>query len=329
MKLLVLGGTKFLGRMTVEDALARGHEVTLFNRGETNPELFAEAEKLRGDRDGDLAALEGRSWDAVVDPSGFVPHVVRASAELLADAVGHYVFVSSISVYAEQSGLNTEDSAVGEIGDWPVDELVLGEGGGNYGPLKALCEEVVAEVFPGRSSTVRAGLLVGAHDPTGRFTYWPHRVARGGEVLAPGPPERKVQFVDVRDVAGWMLDLADRRVAGTFNAMHPGRPWGELLETAREVAGSDASFTWVSDAFLAEHDVGEWMELPMWLRDPEWVGMHMADVSRAIEAGLSFRPLEETVRETLELAEPTGEAGLSPEREAELLSAWAAGARGG
>ena len=329
MKLLVLGGTKFLGRATVEGALARGHEVTLFNRGETNPELFAEAEKLRGDRDGDLAALEGRSWDAVVDPSGFVPHVVRASAELLADAVGHYVFVSSISVYAEQSGLNTEDSAVGEIGDWPVDELVLGEGGGNYGPLKALCEEVVAEVFPGRSSTVRAGLLVGAHDPTGRFTYWPHRVARGGEVLAPGPPERKVQFVDVRDVAGWMLDLAERRVAGTFNATHPGRPWGELLETAREVAGSDASFTWVADAFLAEHDVGEWMELPMWLRDPEWVGMHMADVSRAIEAGLSFRPLEETVRETLELAEPTGEAGLSPEREAELLSAWAAGARGG
>ena len=328
MKLLVLGGTKFLGRAIVEDALARGHEVTLFNRGETNPDLFAEAEKLRGDSDGDLAALEGRSWDAIVDPSAYVPHVVRASAELLADAVEHYVFVSSISVYAEQSGLNTEESPLGEIGDWPVDELVLGEGGGNYGPLKALCEEVVAEVFPGRSSNVRAGLLVGAHDPTGRFTYWPHRVSRGGEVLAPGPPERKVQFVDVRDVARWMLDLAERRGAGTFNATHPGRPWGELLETAREVSRSDASFTWVPDAFLAEHDVGEWMELPMWLRDPEWVGMHMADVSRAIAAGLSFRPLEETVREAVELAEPTEEAGLSPEREAELLSAWVAGARG-
>ena len=322
MKLLMLGGTKFLGRATVEEALARGHEVTLFNRGKTSPELFLEVERLRGDRAGDLSALEGRTWDTVVDPSGFVPHVVRASAELLVDAVGHYVFVSSISVYAEQSGRNTEKSPVGEIGDWPVDKLVVGDGGGNYGPLKALCEAVVAEVFPDGHSSIRAGLLVGAHDPTGRFTYWPHRVARGGEVLAPAPPERKVQFVDVRDLAGWMLDLAERRVAGTFNATHPGRPWGELLEIAREVAGSDATFTWVPDAFLAEHDVGEWVELPLWLRDPEWVGMHKADVLPAIEAGLSFRPLDETVRETLELAEPTDEAGLPPEREAELLSAW-------
>jgi 2'-hydroxyisoflavone reductase len=326
MKLLVLGGTKFLGRAMVEDALARGHEVTLFNRGETNPELFAETERLRGDRDGNLAALEGGSWDAVVDPSGFVPHVVRASAELLADAVEHYVFVSSISVYAEQSGLNTEESPVAEIGDWPADELV-DDDGGNYGPLKALCEQVVADVFPDRHSNIRAGLLVGAHDPTGRFTYWPHRVARGGEVLTPAPPERKVQFVDVRDLAGWMLDLAEERVAGTFNATHPGRSWGDVLETSREVASSDASFTWVPDSFLAEHDVGEWMELPLWLHDPDWVGMHMADVSRATEAGLSFRPLAETVRETLERAEPTDEAGLSPAREAELLSAWAAGAR--
>ncbi len=300
--------------------------MTLFNRGATDPELFPEAERLRGDRERDLGALGGRSWDAVVDPSGFVPHVVRASAELLADASEHYVFVSSISVYAEHSGPSTEESPVGKIGDWPDDELVMDEPPGNYGPLKALCEAVVADVFPGRHSNIRAGLLVGAHDPTGRFTYWPHRVARGGEVLAPGPPERTVQFVDVRDLAGWMIDLAERRVAGTFNATHPGQQWRELLETAREVTGSDASFTWVPDRFLAEHDVGEWMELPLWLRDPEWVGMHLADVSRATEAGLSFRPLEETIRETLELAEPKDEAGFSPEREAELLSAWAAGA---
>ncbi len=321
MKILLLGGTKFLGRAAVDAALERGHEITLFNRGETNPELFPDIEKLRGDREGDLGGLEGRSWNAVVDPSGYVPHVVRASAELLVDAVEHYVFVSSISVYAEQSGRNTEESPVGEIGDWPVDELVDDGGDGNYGPLKALCEDVVAEVFPGRHAHIRAGLIVGASDPTGRFTYWLHRVARGGEVLAPAPPERNVQFVDVRDLARWMLDLAERRVAGTFNATHPGRPWGELLETAREVSGSDASFTWVPDAFLTEHGVGEWMELPMWLCDPEWVGMHMADVFPAIEAGLSFRPLEATIRETLELAEPTDEAGLSPEREAELLSA--------
>jgi 2'-hydroxyisoflavone reductase len=328
MKLLVLGGTKFLGRATVEDALARGHEVTLFNRGETNPELFPEIEKLRGDRDGDLSALADRTWDAVVDPSGFVPHVVRASADLLADAVQHYVFVSSISVYGDHSGANAEDSPLAELGHLPADELVRDEDGpGNYGALKALCEREVAEVFGDRHASVRAGLIVGPYDPTGRFTYWPHRVARGGEVLAPAPPERKVQFVDVRDLARWMLDLGEERVGGTFNATHPGLPWGEMLTTCREVAGSDARFIWVPDDFLAEHGVGEWIELPMWLCDPEWVGGHMADVSRALDAGLSFRPLDETIRETLELAEPTGEAGLSPEREAELLSAWAAGAR--
>jgi 2'-hydroxyisoflavone reductase len=215
MKLLILGGTKFLGRATVEDALARGHEVTLFNRGETNPELFAEAEQLRGDREGDLAALEGRSWDAVIDPSGYVPRVVRESAELLADAVEQYVFVSSISVYAGQSGRNTEESPVGEIGDWPVDELVDDDGEGNYGPLKALCEDVVAEVFPGRHSNIRAGLLVGAHDPTGRFTYWPHRVARDGEVLAPGAQGP----VRGRPRSG-RLDARPRRAAGR---RHPQR----------------------------------------------------------------------------------------------------------
>jgi 2'-hydroxyisoflavone reductase len=325
MDLLVLGGTKFLGRAVVEDALARGHEVTLFNRGETNPQLFPEAEKLRGDRERDLSALEGRTWDAVIDPSGYVPHVVRASAELLADAVEHYLFVSSVSAYADKSGRNTEDSPLEELGAYPADRLVRDEDAGNYGALKALCEGVVAEVFPERHTNVRPGLIVGAHDPTGRFTYWPHRVARGGEVLAPAPPERQVQFVDVRDVAAWMIDLAQRRVPGTFNVTHPGRAWKDVLETAREVSGSDASFTWVPDEFLVEHEVGEWMELPLWLQDPEWIGLHMADVTKAEAAGLTFRPLEETIRETLALAEPTADAGLAPEREAELLRAWGAG----
>lgn len=225
MKLLMLGGTKFLGRATVEEALARGHEVTLFNRGETNPELFPEVEKLRGDREGDLSALEGRTWDTVVDPSGFVPHVVRTSAELLADAVQHYVFVSSVSVYDKHSGVNTENSPLGDLGDWPVDELIRGEDGpGNYGPLKALCEREVAEVFGDRYSSVRAGLIVGAHDPTGRFTYWPHRIARGGEVLAPAPPERNVQFVDARDLAGWMLDLGEGRAAAPSTPRTRGEP---------------------------------------------------------------------------------------------------------
>ncbi|MGH2921820.1 MAG: SDR family oxidoreductase [Gaiellaceae bacterium] len=323
MRLLVIGGTNFLGRATVQEALRRGHELTLFNRGQTNPDLFPEVERLRGDRERDLSALAGRSWDTVIDPSGYVPHVVRSSAERLANVVEHYLFVSSISAYADPSGPNTEDSPLAELGDFPADRLIREEDGpGNYGPLKVLCESVVAEVFPKRYANVRPGLIVGAHDPTGRFTYWPHRVARGGEVLAPAPPERQIQFVDVRDLAAWLVDVAERRLAGTFNATHPGRPWGELLDTVREVSGSDASFTWVPDEFLAEHEVGEWMELPLWLRDPDWLGMHMADVTRALDRGLTFRPLAETISETLELAEPTAEAGLAAEREAELLTAW-------
>jgi 2'-hydroxyisoflavone reductase len=316
--MLVLGGTKFLGRAAVEAALARGHEVTLFNRGLTNAELFPEAEKLHGDRSGDLAVLRGGEWDAVLDPSGFVPGLVRASAELLSAAAGHYLFVSSISVYASLAGPNDEDSPLAE-GEMPDDRLL--EDYSNYGPLKALCEAAVAAAFGERHAIVRPGLIVGAHDPTGRFTYWPHRVARGGDVLAPAPPERIVQFVDVRDVGPWLVDLSERGAAGAYNATHPGRTWGEVLDTCREVTGSDATFTWVPDSFLAEREVGEWMELPMWIHSADEAGIHAADVSRAQAAGLTFRPLEETVRDTLELAQPTDDAGLKPEREAELLAA--------
>ncbi len=319
MRLLVLGGTKFLGRAAVEEALARGHEVTLFNRGETNPKLFPEAEKLRGDRAVDLGELRGRTWDVVLDPSGFVPRIVRASAELLAEVAEHYLFISSISVYASLAAVNDEDSPLAQLGDMPDDRML--EDYSNYGPLKALCEQAVAEAFGERHAVVRPGLIVGAHDQTGRFTYWPHRVARGGEVLAPAPPERKVQFVDVRDLGSWLVDLLERRASGTYNATHPGRAWGELLETCREVAGSDATFTWIPDSFLVEREVGEWMELPMWIQSPDEAGIHQADVSRAMAAGLTFRPLEETVRDTLELARTTDDAGLSPERETELLAA--------
>ncbi|HSB38477.1 MAG TPA: SDR family oxidoreductase [Gaiellaceae bacterium] len=319
MRLLVLGGTKFLGRAAVEAALARGHEVTLFNRGETNPELFPEAEKLRGDRTADLGALEGRDWDAVIDPSGYIPAVVRASAEALVDHAGHYLFVSSISAYASLAGPNEESSPLAELGDMPGDRML--EDYSNYGPLKVLCERAVAETFGDRQAIVRPGLIVGAHDQTGRFTYWPHRVARGGEVLAPAPPDRAVQFIDVRDLGPWLVDLSERQAGGTYNATHPGRSWGELLETCREVADSDATFRWVPDAFLVEHDVGEWMELPMWVQSSDEAGIHEADVSRALAAGLTFRPLEQTVRDTLDLAGTTPEAGLTAEREVELLAA--------
>ena len=319
MRLLVLGGTKFLGRAAVETALARGHEVTLFNRGETNPELFPEAEKLRGDRTQDLEVLSGREWDAVLDPSGFIPSVVRASAEALADSASHYLFVSSVSAYASLAEPTDEESPVAELGDLPDDRLT--EDYSNYGPLKALSEQAVAEVFGEQQATVRPGLIVGANDPTGRFTYWPHRVARGGRVLAPAPPEAQVQFIDAKDLGSWLVDLSERQAGGVYNATHPGRSWREVLETCREVSGSDASFEWVPAELLKEHEVGEWMELPLWIADPDAAAMHEVDVSRAVAVGLTFRPLEETVRDTLEHAAGIDGVGLTPEREAELLAA--------
>jgi 2'-hydroxyisoflavone reductase len=237
---------------------------------------------------------------------------VRASAELLRDS-GRYVFVSSVSVYADFSAGPTEGSPTAALGDAPADELAADYS--NYGALKALCEEEAERVFGARALVVRPGLIVGPHDPTGRFTYWARRLARGGEVLAPGPPERRVQFVDVRDLAAWMLDAAERGLGGTFNATNEGVPWGELL--------AGAGVTWVDDGFLREHEVGEWLELPLWLGDPAWAGMHATDVSRAVAAGLRFRPLAETIEGAATAPAVTG-VGLAPEREAELLAAWRA-----
>ncbi|HUK95062.1 MAG TPA: NAD-dependent epimerase/dehydratase family protein [Gaiellaceae bacterium] len=323
MRLLVLGGTKFLGRAVVDAALARGDEVTLFNRGQTSPELFPEVEKLRGDRDGDLAALERREWDAVIDPSGFVPRIVRDSAELLRGSVGHYLFVSTGSVYADPSPGFDETAPTAELTE-PDSEDVLA----HYGALKAACERVVAEVFPDAHTNVRAGLIVGPHDPTGRFTYWPLRVAAGGEMLAPAPPERQIQFIDVRDLAAWMVEACDRGHVGTYNATCECRSFGELL-----AACGDVEPVWVPDEFLVEHEVEPFSELPLWLPG-EAAAFLQGDVSKAVGAGLRFRPLDATVRDTLAWAQEAGEqlvtdrglrqgrAGLDPAKEAELLAAW-------
>ena len=317
MKLLLLGGPRFLGRAIADAAVAAGHELAFFNRGQTNPELYPEVEKLRGDRTGDLGLLEGREWDAVIDTSGYIPGVVRRSAEALARSA-RYCFVSSISVYADFSVPVDEESPLAQLGEHPADEIT----NESYGPLKALCEEAVRETFGGRALVVRPGLIVGPHDPTGRFTYWPHRFARGGEVLAPAPPDRPTQFVDVRDLAAWIVDLCQRDVGGTFNATHPGFAWSELLETCRAVAETDSTITWVSDEFLLEHAVGEWMELPLWIADPALAAADRVEVRRALGEGLGFRPLADTVRGALDAASTTDAAGLTSEREAELLAAW-------
>ena len=317
MKLLLLGGPRFLGRAIADAALERGHELTFFNRGTTNPDLYPEVERIIGDRAGDLTALGGRTWDAVIDTSGYLPSEVRASAEALAGC-GLYCFVSSISVYADFARPNDEDSPVAELGDLPADEVT----NESYGALKALCEEAARDVFRERALVVRPGLIVGPHDPTGRFTYWPHRVARGGEVVAPAPPDRRTQVIDVRDLGEWIVELCERGSSGTFNATHPGLMWSELLDSCRAVSGSDADVTWVPDEFLLEHEVGQWMELPLWLADPEMAAADDVSVRRALDAGLTFRPLAETVRGALEHAHTTEAAGLAPEREAELLAAW-------
>ena len=323
MKLLVLGGTEFLGRHLVEAALARGHELTLFNRGRTNPDLFPDVEKLRGDRDGDLAALRGRKWDAAVDVHARIPRQVQAAAESLAE-IEHYTFVSSISVYSDFSRGGIDETA--QLREY--DPAMGEEDMEFYGARKAECERIVAEAFPAGALIVRPGLIVGPHDPTDRFTYWPRRIARGGEVLAPGEPGQRVELLDARDLASWIVRMVEERRTGIYNAVGPESTltMDRMLEECRAAAGSDAELVWVPDEFLLERGVGEWMELPLWLADPEWRGMLEADSTRAIEAGLSFRPVAETARDTLEWDRTRGDyepaAGMAPEREAELLKEW-------
>ncbi|HZQ80756.1 MAG TPA: NAD-dependent epimerase/dehydratase family protein [Gaiellaceae bacterium] len=319
MRILVLGGTQFVGRHVVELALAHGHELTLFNRGQTRPGLFPEVEKLRGDRDGDLGALAGRSFDAVVDTSGYVPRIVAETMDALGD-VGHYTFVSSISVYADVSTPPTESSPVAELEE-PTEEWREA-----YGELKADCEDEVRARFPG-AFVPRPGLIVGPWDPTGRFTYWPERFARGGRVLAPAPPDAAAQVIDVRDLAAWIVRAAEDGLAGTYNAVDRPTTRANLLESCRTVAGTDAEIEWVDPKFLAEHEVGEWMELPLWLAAPEYAGMLSVQPDAAFAAGLETRPLDETVRDTLAWVE-SGEApaetaaGLAPEKERAVLDSW-------
>jgi 2'-hydroxyisoflavone reductase len=293
--------------------------VTIFTRGETNPELFPDVEDLRGDRDGGLDALRGREWDAAIDTSGQIPRVVRQSAELLREHVPHYTFTSSISAYASfETGPSEDDAAHTEE---PPDETNMEF----YGQRKAACERVVQEVYGDSALIIRPGLIVGPHDPTGRFTYWPHRLARGGDVLAPEPRDAQVQIIDVRDLAEWMVRLAEEGASGFFNATGPAEhlTMEQLLEACRATLNPEAHLVWVDDDLLREREVGEWMELPLWLIDPESSGMLATDNSKAIAHGLTFRPLEEIIRATLADATLTDAAGMKPERERALLDEWA------
>lgn len=327
MKLLILGGTHFLGRHVAETALGRGHEVTLFHRGQTNNLLFPEAEHIYGDRDGGLDKLRQRTWDAVIDTCGYVPRIVRQSAELLQEKVGKYLFISSISAYKHFRvvGLD-EHHATAELEDENT-EQVTGE---TYGALKAACEREVMRLYPEQSVIIRPGLIVGPHDPTDRFTYWPHRISQGGHVLVPGTGDQQIQYIDARDLAEWIVTLADSDKKGVYNATGPEYKLtiGDLVETCRQVCNPEAEFEWVDEAFLLERGVGPFVELPLWLpaSDPEHAGFLRVSNDKALEDGLAFRPLAETIADTIhwDRTRNTSEmkAGMNHDKETELLKAW-------
>src|SRR3954451_21693411 len=264
MRILFIGGTRFVGRHLAEMAVATGHDVTLFHRGQTGRGEIEGAEEILGDRDGGLDALAGREWETVVDTSGYFPRVVGASARMLADAAERYVFVSSLSAYSDDRTPGQDESGpLGTIDDPTIEEITEE----SYGPLKVLCEREAEAAFPGRALILRWGLMVGPYDYTDRFTYWPRRVAQGGEVLAPGPPDQPVQFADGRDVAAFMLSAIERRLTGTMNVTGPEEPvtLGEVLRVCREVSGSDAAITWAHPDLLLEQKVEPWSDLPLWM----------------------------------------------------------------
>jgi 2'-hydroxyisoflavone reductase len=313
MKLLILGGTVFLGHHLVRAALAAGHEVTTFNRGRQRTTPPQDVEHLIGDRDGQLNALRGKRWDAVIDTCGYVPRQIRASVILLADQVEHYTFISTCSVYRDTSVPGIDESyPVRTISEEEIraaeaispDHAITARSyGAAYGPLKALCAQAAEQYMPGRVLDVRPGLIVGPFDYSDRFTYWPTRIAAGGDVLAPGNPNAPMQFLDARDLAEWIVRMAEARQAGIYNAAGPDYPvtFETFLDTCRDVSGSDADFVWINDKFLLDAGLIPWTEVPLWIPGEEANRFFMAvSVEKALAAGVRVRPLAESIRDTME-----------------------------
>ena len=333
MHLLIIGGTRFLGRHLTAQALADGHCVTLLNRGKSAPGLFPEAEHLVADRDVDLSVLARRNWDAALDICAYFPRQVRRVAEHLVGRVGQYQLVSSISAYANFPHLGVNEAApLAKLDDPETHTAITGE---NYGGLKAACEREALQAFGSACVIGRPGLIVGPHDPTGRWTWWVQRLLRGGEVLAPGDPNTPVQFIDARDVAAWMLKQATAQTQhGVFNLNGPDSPltMGGFLAGLKSAFASDAQLTWADEAFVLGQGVRPWSDLPVWLPRGS-AAMHEVDCSRARASGLVCRPLLQTAQDTaawlserMKLTALGGLSlpgvGLTPEREAELLRAW-------
>ena len=334
LRILILGGTGFIGPYEVRYALSRGHKVTTFNRGKTHPgELPKEVERLIGDRNGQLDALRNRQWDVVIDDPTTLPAWVRDAAQILKGNVERYVFISTISVYADTSQGVDETAPLAKY-DGPdpykeTIEAVKASGYKTYGPLKALSEHEVEKWFPGKALIIRPGLIVGPGDPTDRFTYWPVRIDRGGEVLAPGKPSDPMQFIDARDLAEWTIRMAENRDTGIYNATGPATPleMGGMLDKIKDALHSYATFTWLPAEFLKQQKIEAWSDMPVWAGDE--LGLARTKINRALAKGLTFRPLGETARDTLAWFKSLPQerqsklhAGLTPEREAEVLAAW-------
>jgi 2'-hydroxyisoflavone reductase len=334
LRILILGGTGFTGPYQVRYALSRGHKVTTFNRGKTHPgESPKEVEQLIGDRNGQLDALRDRQWDVAIDNPTTLPAWVRDAARILKGNVERYVFISTISVYADTSqGVDETSPPAKYDGADPYKETieaVKASGYKTYGPLKALSEKEAEKWFPGRTLIIRPGLIVGPRDETDRFTYWPVRIDRGGEVLAPGNPSDPVQFIDARDLAEWTIRMAENRETGTYNATGPAKPLGigQMLDGIKDALHSSAEFTWLPAEFLKLQKVEAWSDMPVWAGDE--LGLARTKIDRALAKGSTFRPLAETARDTRawfkslpQERQSKMRAGLTPEREAEALAAW-------
>lgn len=336
LKILILGGTRFIGLHMTALALARGHTLTFFNRGKTKTDRYPEIERIKGDRNGEIDGLKDREWDAVIDNSGYVPRHVKLSAELLAPKVKQYVFVSSISVYPTFAEPRDESSPVGKLSDETVEKV----DGDTYGPLKALCEQAAKNALPGRTTVIRPGLIVGPDDNTDRFTYWPARAARGGEFIAPGAPTDPFQIIDARDLAAFTLNAVEKNVTGTFNLVSNVNEFkfGELTAACIAAAKKQAKpadtprATFLPADFLEAQQVAPWSEMPVWLPAKGDEAAFAGTSNKAARArGLKITPLKKTVNDTLawHLTRPAEEreklkSGIAPEKEAAVLAAWKA-----
>lgn len=325
LRVLILGGTGFIGPHMVQTALDRGHQVTIFNRGKSNTHLFPEVEKLKGDRDGDLESLKGREWDAVIDNTGYVPRHVRDSADLLKGQVGRYLFTSTGSVYALNQGRIDEDSKLLDVPD-PESEDVSKY----YGELKVLCEQAVQERFGDAATIVRPHIVAGPGDKSDRYTYWPVRIDRGGEMICPGDPANPVQYIDVRDLSEFCLHLVEQDTPGVYNGAGPSYSelsMQEFIYAVRGVTSSDVHFNWINEAFLAENGI-ELFGFPLWISlNSEYKGLARVSIDRSVKHGLALRPLAVTAHDTLEWfkaqpAERQEKLQLHMERDAEVLKAW-------